>query len=213
MRAEGFLWFVRGIGLAVGVGLMLAIGTGLVAAAKVLLLAFVSLLLASGLEPFVGWLRTRVRLGRGLTILIVYVAFFAAVVALALVVIPGAVNQFADLGPRIDRLLADAHATAATLEPRALSTSATALIEEAQRALKPGGAPDAGAVLDIGLTVAEAVISLITMLAIVFFWLTEHARLQRYGLAFVPADKRGGAREAWNSIEVRLGSWVRGSSS
>jgi predicted PurR-regulated permease PerM len=48
------------------------------------------------------------------------------------------------------------------------------------------------------------------MLAIVFFWLTEHARLQRYVLAFLPADTRQGARATWNEIETRLGGWVRG---
>jgi predicted PurR-regulated permease PerM len=210
MRSEGFLWFVRGIGLTIGVGLVLTIGTGLVAAAKVLLLVFVSILLASGLEPMVGWLRARLHLGRGLTILIVYAAFLVSVIAVAFLVIPGAVNQFADLGPRIDKLLVGARDFAATLEPRALSTSLTALVTEAQQFLKPGDEPDAGGILEAGLTVAEAVFSLVTMLAIVFFWLTEHARLQRYALAFVPASRRAGARDTWNSIEVRLGSWVRG---
>ena len=38
----------------------------------------------------------------------------------------------------------------------------------------------------------------------------EHARLQRYSLAFVPAERRAGARDAWNEIETRLGLWVRG---
>ena len=52
--------------------------------------------------------------------------------------------------------------------------------------------------------------SLVTLMALVFFWLVEHARLQRYALAFVPASRRGGWREAWNEIETRLGLWVRG---
>ena len=43
-----------------------------------------------------------------------------------------------------------------------------------------------------------------------FFWLVEHARWQRYILAYVPADRRAGARDAWNEIEGRLGLWVRG---
>lgn len=49
-----------------------------------------------------------------------------------------------------------------------------------------------------------------TVLALVFFWLTEHARLQRFALAFVPASRHSAAREAWNEMESRLGSWVRG---
>ena len=48
------------------------------------------------------------------------------------------------------------------------------------------------------------------MLAIVFFWLVGHARLQRYTLAFVPLDRRGGVRNAWNEVEGRLGRWFRG---
>jgi predicted PurR-regulated permease PerM len=34
--------------------------------------------------------------------------------------------------------------------------------------------------------------------------------LQRFFLALLPADKRAGAREAWNEMELRLGAWVRG---
>ena len=52
--------------------------------------------------------------------------------------------------------------------------------------------------------------TLTTLLTIVFFWLVEHARLQRYMLSFAPLDRRAGARDAWNEIESRLGLWVRG---
>ncbi len=52
--------------------------------------------------------------------------------------------------------------------------------------------------------------SLVTLLTVVFFWLVEHARLQRYALSFVPATRRSGWREAWNEVETRLGLWVRG---
>ena len=64
--------------------------------------------------------------------------------------------------------------------------------------------------MQAGLTVAEVIISIVSVMAIVFFWLVEHARLQRYALAFVPASRRSGWREAWNEIETRLGQWVRG---
>ena len=43
-----------------------------------------------------------------------------------------------------------------------------------------------------------------------YFWLTEHARLQRYTLAFVPQARRKRARDIWNAAETRLGMWVRG---
>jgi predicted PurR-regulated permease PerM len=59
-------------------------------------------------------------------------------------------------------------------------------------------------------TLAEVLGAVGTTLAIVFFWLVGHARLQRYSLAFVPLERRGGVRRAWNDIESRLGRWFRG---
>ena len=58
-----------------------------------LLLAFVAILLASALEPFIGWIRAHVALGRGATVLVVYAVFFALVLGLALVILPTAYTQ------------------------------------------------------------------------------------------------------------------------
>ncbi len=209
MRGEMVRWFVRGVGLALGIGLVFALANAAALAARVLILVFVAILLASALEPFIDRLRSRIPLGRGLTILIVYLGFFTSVLGLAFLVVPGAFNQLGGVVERLRPFLADARAFAADLQPAALATSATALIDAAEEAIRPQR-PEAGQIVEIGLTAAEAVISLMTMLAIVFFWLTEHARLQRYVLAFVPRGRRGGARRTWNEIETRLGSWVRG---
>ena len=48
------------------------------------------------------------------------------------------------------------------------------------------------------------------MLALVYFWLTQRPRLQRFALSFLPARRRAGARTTWNAIESRLGAWLRG---
>ena len=76
--------------------------------------------------------------------------------------------------------------------------------------VRPGPPPDPNEVAEVGTLAAEAAITLATLLTIVFFWLVEHARWQRYILAYVPADRRAGARDAWNEVESRLGLWVRG---
>ena len=94
---------------------------------------------------------------------------------------------------------------AGDLRPVALSTSITALVDSVAEFFAPAPPPSPGEVVEVGTAVAEAALFLFTMLAIVFFWLVEHARLQRYTLAFLPADRRAGARNAWNEIETRLG--------
>jgi predicted PurR-regulated permease PerM len=212
MRAEAFLWFVRGIGLAFGAALTVGLIYGTLLSARVVVLVFIALLLASGLEPLIDRLRARSRLGRGATLLLVYAGFFGLVAVLALLVIPGAVSQFGELGARITPLLASAREWAQEVQPRALSVSLVGLVDTLRRVLVPtgGSAPEPDQLIALGLTFAEIVISTMAVLTMVYFWLTERARLQRFFLALLPADRRGGAREAWNEMELRLGAWVRG---
>ncbi len=211
MRSEIPLWATRGIGLALGVILVYALVLVGIAAARVFLLVFIAVLLASALEPMLGWLRERLPIvGRAGTILVVYLTFFVTVVGLAFIVVPAAIGQaeriLADLPP----FFAQARASVEHVRPAALATSLTALIDSVSVALRPPDAPDADVVVEVGTTVAELVATLATLLTIVFLWLVERPRIQRYVLAFLPAVQRAGARSAWNDIELRLGLWVRG---
>jgi predicted PurR-regulated permease PerM len=170
----------------------------------------VSLLLASALEPLIGWIRGYIALPRGATLLLVYALFLGVVIWLVVLVVPDALRQADELAKSLPPLLDQARDWAVGLQPPALQTSVLALIDAVGEQLKPAPPPAAGEVVEAGLTVAELVISLVTIMAIVFFWLVEHARLQRYALAFLPAARRSGWREAWNEVEARLGLWVRG---
>jgi len=211
MRSEIPLWTLRGIGLALGVVVVYALVQIGTASARVLLLVFVAVLLASALEPMLGWLRARLPIvGRAGTIIVVYLAFFVTVIGLAFVVVPAAVGQAQQILDDLPPFFADARAWAENIRPGALSTSLTALIDSVANALKPPDAPNPDEVVEVGTTVAELVATLATLLTIVFLWLVERPRLQRYVLAFLPQDARGGARSVWNDVEVRLGLWVRG---
>lgn len=210
MRSELLAWVVRGSGLAIGVAIVVATLAVGFAAGGVLLVVFLSVILAAALEPLVGWLRSRLPVGRTAVILLVYAGFFAAVLGLALVIVPAAFTQATQIAAGLPAFLDGVRDWAADIRPRGLSTSVTALADAVERQFGPPATPPAGAVVRAGLTVAEAAVSVATILTIVFFWLLERARLQRYLLAFLPQHRRPGARETWNAVEDRLGSWARG---
>ena len=210
MRSDLTPWTIRGMGLALGVAIVVGLIALGIAAGSVLILLFAAILLASGLEPIVGIIRDRLPLGRGATILVVYVAFFVMVVGLALVVVPAAIGQGQDIVASLPAFFESLRGRAETLEPRVLARAAIRLIESGQRIFAQPAAPNPDQVVSVGTVAAEAVVSLATLLTLVFFWLVEHARLQRYMLAYFPAEQRAGARGAWNEIETRLGLWVRG---
>jgi predicted PurR-regulated permease PerM len=183
-----------------------------VLSARVLVLVFIALLLASGVEPLIDRMRRPSPLGRGAALLLVYASIFVLVVAVALLVVPSAVTQFSELGTNIAPFMQSARTWAQSVEPRVLSVSLVGLVDTLQRILAPTTptAPETDQLIALGLTFAEVVIDTIAVLTMVYFWLTERARLQRFVLALLPADRRGGAREAWNIMELRLGAWVRG---
>lgn len=204
-------WVVRGAGLTLGAGIVLAILALAWAAGSVLVLMFVAVILASGLQPIVAWLRTHIPIGRGAAILLVYGIFFLAVIGMAVIVLPASIGQLertlASLPPFFDR----AREWAAELRPGALAEGITGLIDAAARAVLPSDpTPDGEVVVQVGITVFGAIMSVLTVLTVVYFWLTEHARLQRYALAFFPKHRRARARDVWNNAETRLGMWVRG---
>lgn len=210
MRSDLTPWTIRGMGLALGALIVIGLVQLGAAAGGVLLLLFLSVLLASALEPVVGTLRDRLPIGRGATILVVYLTFFVAVFILAFIVVPAAIRQGEQIIESLPPFFEQARTWAGDLRPAALARSITALIDSVAGILKPPPPPDPDTVVDVGAAVAEAVVALATLLTIVFFWLVEHARLQRYALAFLPAERRAGARMAWNEVETRLGLWVRG---
>ena len=199
-------WIVRGAGLAIGVALVVGVLGFAWAAGPVLVLMFVAVILAAGLQPIVGWLRARLHLGRGASILLVYGVFLATVVALAFVIVPLAVRQAGETLAALPPFFDNVRSWAKTLEPAALGRAVISVVDAAVRSLpRADVAPQGDQIVAVGVTIAGAVMSVLTLLTVVYFWLTEHARLQRYALAFVPTHRRASARDVWNQVETRLG--------
>lgn len=206
------IWVSRGARFTIGAAIV-AGGIGLAfAAGRVLLLVLIAVILAAGLEPLIAWIRGRFGIGRGPTILIVYGAFFVAVVGLVTIVLPAAIAQFGAGLDRLPAFLDRIGVWATDLKPPALAAVVVRLVDAARRVVAPAfpTLPSASEVVGVGMTVVETIVTVITILAVVYYWLVEHARLQRFALAFVPADRRAGIRDTWNEVETRLGMWVRG---
>ena len=109
--------------------LVLAVASVLVQSAHVLVLVIVAVLLACGLEPFVGWMRGRTGAGRTFTILAVYAGFFVLVVALGVVIVPAALGQVTAFSTQLPDLLAKAREWAQDLRPEALGSGLTGIID------------------------------------------------------------------------------------
>ena len=196
------------MGLAIGILAIVGLVLLGAAAGGVLLLLFVAVLLASALEPGIGTVRERLPLGRGSTILVVYVTFFVLVIGLAFIVVPASIRQAEDLLAALPPFFEQARAWASDLRPAALGDVGS-LVEEVAAILRPPPPPDPDTVVEVGTPVAEATVAVHA--ADDRLLLARRARPAAAVLPGVPARRSPrGARNAWNEIETRLGLWVRG---
>jgi predicted PurR-regulated permease PerM len=210
MRTETGTWFARGVGLTVGVALVVLAAFVVARATDVVVLVFLAILLGSALEPVVGSIRARIGIGRGLGILIVFATFLIAVVLIGLLIVPAAAVQLGAAIARLPTFLEGVRAWSAQIRPAYLGDGVAALVTAAEAPLKPGAPPDPTAVVEASVGALSGLAALVTLLVLVFFWLTERSRLQWYALSFVPLERRAGVRHAWNEVEARLGLWARG---
>ena len=210
MRSESMSWVARGAGMAVGVGLVLLLVLIAAAAREVLLLVFLAVLLGAALEPVVGFIRARTGIGRGLSILGVYAVFLVAVVAMAVFIVPAAIVQLGAGLSHLPAFLDQVRSWASQLRPEVLGEGINSLADAVEAPYTSSPEPDPESVVQASVIVGQVAAALITLMALVFFWLTERPRLQRYALAFLPARRRAGIRDAWNEVETRLGLWARG---
>jgi predicted PurR-regulated permease PerM len=211
LRSEAWVWLARGAGATIGVLIIGSIAALVLGTSNVLVQVAIAILLAAGLEPVVGWLRGWTGLARGVTILLVYLGFMVLVGLLLFLIVPAAISQLTEFSNRLPALLADLRAFAVDIRLAVVSDGLVNAIDALASTLRdPEAEADPEALVDVGLAVADALIAVITVLTLVFFWLIGHQRLQRFSLALLPAEHRSAVRQGWNEVEVRLGLWVRG---
>ena len=202
-------WVRRGAGFALGVLIVAALVLALVVTSRLVALVFIAILFASALAPLVDRLRASAPFGRATSAGVLFLAAAVLLVVFGAIVVTAALSQISDIGDRLPSMIKSAKATSGDLQPAALSAAAGALLDALDRLVRKGPAPTADQVILAGLTIAEIFAAVTTVITLVYFWLLERARLQRFVLAFLPLDRRGGAREAWNDVENLLGRWVR----
>lgn len=209
-RSEAAQWAIRGVGFALGVLLVAGLAASVVLAWRVAVIVFLSVLLGTAIEPLVSYGRDRLPIPRGLAILVLYAALAAVILGVVILVLPGALAEADSIITRLPERLDSLESWAATLQPDVLASTVASLADAARGQLLQARPPRAEDVVDVGLTVADAAVTIVTIFALIYFWVTERARLQRYATAFLPLDRRAGIRDAWNDVELRLGGWVRG---
>ena len=176
-----------------------------------LFLLLIGILLATAIDPAARRLR-KIGLNRPASIMSVYLLIFMIIGGLIAFIIPPIVAQATDFATNLPRV-------ADHLEQRYASSN-----HEWIRELASNGAqklrefsdnpPDISGVLkeqalNVASSVFGALLSIVTVLLISFYWLTERTLIRRALLGFVPIQRRTRVNDIWTHIETKLGQWFR----
>ncbi len=176
-----------------------------------LFLLLIGILLATAVDPVARALR-RIGLNRPASILSVYLLIFLIVGGLISYLIPPIVNQATDFFtnlPRVADNLQRRYGASDIAWVRDLAAAGAQRLRDFS-----DHPPDvSGVVKDKAVNVLSSVfgglLSLVTVLLISFYWLTERALIRRALLGFVPVQRRTRVNDIWTHIETKLGAWFR----
>jgi predicted PurR-regulated permease PerM len=176
------------------------------AARQVLLLLLLSLFIAAGLDPVVGWLTGR-GVPRRLGVLIVVVAGLGALAGVLDLVIPVVVNQITQLVntlPHYSQQLNDRSSFIGRLNTRYHLEPAV------QNYLQHGGGSIASGVLGVGKVVFSAVASTVLVTVVSIYLLVDMPRLKRTLFSLSPRSRRARVVLIGEELFAKVGGYVLG---
>ncbi len=176
-----------------------------------LFLLLIGILLATAIDPLARRLR-RMGFNRPASILSVYLLIFAVIGGLIAFIIPPIVAQGTDFVtnlPRVADHLEQRYANSDQAWIRnAAHNGATQL-----RQLSDNPPDISGVLKEQALNVVSSLfgtlLSIVTVILISYYWLTERTLIRRSLLGFVPMARRTRVNDIWTHIETKLGLWFR----
>jgi predicted PurR-regulated permease PerM len=196
---------------ALGLLTVLFISFFLVQIQSTITLLIVSLLLAAAISGPVDYLHRRWRLGRGLAILLVYLAILLGLAIVITAIVPPIAREgtsFArDFPARIDDLRADLTASSSPVLHWA-GTELFNLVDGEQLTGLLANLPSLilGALSGVG----GGIVAVFTVFLITFYWISEKPVTKRAVVGLFPAQQRLRALRVWGQVEGKLGDWIRG---
>jgi predicted PurR-regulated permease PerM len=176
-----------------------------------LFLLLIGILLATAIDPLARRLR-KIGMNRPASILSVYLLIFAIIGGLIAFIIPPIVAQTTDFVTNLPRV-------ADHLERRYAGSDQAWVRNAAHNGAQKlrqlsDNPPDISGVLkeqavNVVSSVFGALLSVVTVILISFYWLSERALIRRALLGFVPLHRRSRVNDIWTHIETKLGAWFR----
>ena len=186
----------------------------LVQVRSILVLFAIGILFAAAIEPLVIKLRRR-GVKRGQAIAMIYGSMITFIGVAIVLIVPSIVDQSSSLLDNVPTILEDSRVRVAGIDNVAVRDGLTRALNEAEHFYddtSTGGNTELGTEVVLGLitSVGGIAVSIVTVLVVAFYWLTEKTLIKQLVLRRVPQEHKARSFRIWEEIEGRIGGWTRG---
>lgn len=181
---------------------------------SILVLFAIGILFAAAIEPLVIKLRRR-GVKRGQAIAAIYASMIAVIGIAILLIVPSMVEQSSSLIDDVPSILEDSRTRVAEIDNVAVRDALTKALNEAEHVYNETSSGDnaelgTDVVLGLITSVGGIVVSVVTVLVVAFYWLTEKSLIKQVVLRRIPQEHKARSFRVWEEIEGRIGGWTRG---
>ena len=174
----------------------------------VIALLFLGFVIASAMRPSVEWLNRRAHVPRGVSVVLHYLGFAAAIGLFLYLVVPTAITQ-------VDRAIGGNVPTSkqalhhAAVHSHGIRHEILNALDKRLRQL-PSGAGLLHPAITVTRTLFEILVGILFMFAVGAYWIFERDQTISLVQSFVPRKHRRVTRDTWVLIDQKLGAFVRG---
>ncbi len=178
----------------------------LYAVREILLILLISIVLGSAMDPLVDWLYRKAKFPRGLSVILVYVVFLAFVAMVIYFLIPPMIEQFNQLGGRLESFRHDITDRASTvtkvLDQLGITSGLSALGQNFAKLTSNFFQTTVG--------VFSGIIQVIAVLAISFYLISSESGLKNFIKSLVPFKHQAYAVALTDKIQHKIARWLLG---
>jgi len=175
----------------------------------ILAILFVSLILASAIDPWVDWMQ-RKKIPRGVGVLVIYSVLFAFVSLVIYLIIPPIAKEISELASNFPKILDKMMAGFSALKEYTDQRGILSNVKDGLGTISSGLQSAAGGVFSTVTGIFGGIFSFFLVLVLTFYMVVEENAIKTLIFSIAPSEHQPYVMRLVNRMQRKIGMWLRG---
>jgi predicted PurR-regulated permease PerM len=175
----------------------------------ILAILFVSLILASAVDPSVDWMQKR-KIPRGVGILFIYLILFIVLSSVIYLIIPPIVQEASELASNFPKILDKVMAGFSAFKEYTYQHGILDNVKESLGTISSNLQSAAGGVFSTVTGIFGGIFSFFLVLVLTFYMVVEENAIKKLIFSIAPAQHQPYIMQLINRMQKKIGMWLRG---